>query len=63
MMTPHQKLDDACYVPLWKLFEPFAKAAIEAMRDPSPGMLEVVHGDRDAVDTYKDFIDAALKEE
>lgn len=37
-----------------------AREAIDEMRVPSEAMREMVHGDKDALDTYRDLIDAAL---
>lgn len=38
----HKKLDDGAYMPFWEIFVPEARAAIEAMREPTEAMLEVV---------------------
>lgn len=39
-----------------------AISAIQAMREPTEEMLEMIHGDEEIVTAYQDMIDAALNE-
>jgi hypothetical protein len=57
--------------PRWKLYVPAARAAIAAMREPTPGMVEAgddtagtlaITHDYSAYGTWQDMIDAALGE-
>lgn len=47
---------------LWREFVAPARAAIEAMREPTDGMLEARFGN-DALGCWQDMIDAALAKE
>lgn len=58
-------LPDAPSAPLWQFYVGDARAAMEAMREPTPAMLKAFYGDvpvdRQLGDDWRDMIDEALK--
>lgn len=58
-IVARRNLPEGCAIN-WPVFRLDAHAAIEAMREPTNGMKEMVHYDPGSIDIYQSMVDAAL---